>query len=448
MTVRLPAHGLLFTLLLSMAPPAASAPPTDELTAAPLALPRGEPTGLVFLFTTAAGRDDAIEAAARRLTDEGYAVSIVDSPGYLQAVERMSGSCLDVIPGLERASKRIQARFHRRTYFSPLVAGSAEGAAIAWAILSQAPDATIGGAAMDGLATAVPTSRPFCPGRSTSRSGTAFSYRPATGIDGFVRVVPRPGEEAAAEAFVAALAPGQGVVLPRSDDADLAERMAELTDLPARQGPRPLLDDLPVIEMPADGGSPLLVVMWSGDGGWRDLDKQIALWLQRRGVAVVGIDALRYFWSARTPAQLVSDQVRIIDRYTKAWKRDRVVLAGYSFGADILPLTVNRLPTPVADRVVQVSLIGLSTWADLEFHVTGWIADAPRPTSLPTAPELARLDRARVQCIYGEEETDSGCLLPQVAGAEVIRTRGGHHLDGDYEAVARVILAGALRRSG
>ena len=59
-----------------------------------------------------------------------------------------------------------------------------------------------------------------------------------------------------------------------------------------------------------------------------------------------------------------------------------------------------------------------------------------------------RLDLARVQCFYGEEEEDTLCRAPELAAAERIGTRGGHHFDGDYAKLAQRILDGALRRSG
>ena len=50
---------------------------------------------------------------------------------------------------------------------------------------------------------------------------------------------------------------------------------------------------------------------------------------------------------------------------------------------------------------------------------------------------------ALVQCFYGAEDGESGCLLPELKGAELIRTAGGHHFDGGYEALADAIMAPA-----
>jgi type IV secretory pathway VirJ component len=61
-------------------------------------------------------------------------------------------------------------------------------------------------------------------------------------------------------------------------------------------------------------------------------------------------------------------------------------------------------------------------------------------------PELAELDPAQLQCVYGRDETDTLCREPRLARAEIIETAGGHHFDGDYAALAARIHAGVERR--
>lgn len=205
--------------------------------------------------------------------------------------------------------------------------------------------------------------------------------------------------------------------------------------------PAPLAD-LPLVELPAESGDPRFVVIWSGDGGWRDLDKVIGEKLASQGIAVVGVDTLHYFWSRKSPEQVAADLGAVIDHYAEAWQRPEVILVGYSFGADILPFAYNRLPDGARARVKQLSLLALSTFADFEVHVSGWLVDGRHIDSQDTAPELARLSGVAVQCFYGLEDTGTGCTLPALANAQVIRTTGGHHFDGDYAALAQKILAG------
>jgi len=122
-------------------------------------------------------------------------------------------------------------------------------------------------------------------------------------------------------------------------------------------------------------------------------------------------------------------------------------LIGYSFGADVLPFLYDRLPQESKQRVAQISLLGLSSAADFEIKVTGWLGASHSKAAQPTQPALAPIDPALLQCFYGEKEEDTLCPLLAGRGAEAVRTTGGHHFDGDYAALARRILAGLNART-
>ncbi len=83
----------------------------------------------------------------------------------------------------------------------------------------------------------------------------------------------------------------------------------------------PDLGNLPVIEVPAQAGTAsgdTFAIIMSGDGGWAGLDKEVALALSAPGIPVVGLDSLRYFWTARTPDGLAADIDRMIRYYLAA----------------------------------------------------------------------------------------------------------------------------------
>ena len=118
-------------------------------------------------------------------------------------------------------------------------------------------------------------------------------------------------------------------------------------------------------ETPAakDGG--VLAVVYSGDGGWARIDKAMAKALSQAGADVVGVDALRYFSTRRTPQEAADDLAQVIRRRAGA---RRVVLVGYSFGAGALPVMADRLPADVRGRVTHLVLIGLPQEGELKFH--------------------------------------------------------------------------------
>jgi type IV secretory pathway VirJ component len=202
---------------------------------------------------------------------------------------------------------------------------------------------------------------------------------------------------------------------------------------------------LPLVELPAAHPNGKLAVVISGDGGWRDLDKTIGEQLQKDGVSVVGWDALRYFWSEKTPEQVSRDLSRVLRVYGARWHANSYALIGYSFGADVMPFAYNRLPGPLRDKVSIVSLLGFAKAADFQVRVTGWLGMPASDRALPAKPAVDRLPAGLVQCFYGEDEEDTLC--PALAGTqEVIRTSGGHHFGHDYDALEKQILSGWVKR--
>src|SRR5262249_33900722 len=151
----------------------------------------------------------------------------------------------------------------------------------------------------------------------------------------------------------------------------------------------PEVADLPLVEVPAvaGGAGDEMAVIVTGDGGWAELDKSVAYALASAGVPTVGWSGLRYFSTPPTPAGASADLARIIVHYTEAWHKARVMLLGYSFGADVLPFLVTRLPSDIGRHVSKVALLGLSQTASFEFHVADWFGGMPKAT-YRTVPEI------------------------------------------------------------
>jgi type IV secretory pathway VirJ component len=195
--------------------------------------------------------------------------------------------------------------------------------------------------------------------------------------------------------------------------------------------------DTGVHRAPTSGANAFALLL-TGDGGWAGLDQEVSAQLAARGLPVVGLNTLKYFWKARTPEQAAADVARVLRHYLEVWKKDGVVLVGYSFGADVLPFIVNRLPEELRARLASLNLIGLSGDAEFEIHVTDWIPGGS-DGGLPVAPELARLGTVPVRCFYGEGEADSLC--PSLPKSSAVQIGTGHHLSGRYEEIAQRILA-------
>jgi type IV secretory pathway VirJ component len=407
--------------------------------------PAAAPVALVFLLSDEAGWSPVWERAALALRADGAAVVGIDLAAYLGGLRASDDGCHYVVSELEALSKLVQRELGSERYLSPILAGAGPGGTFAYAALAQAPAATIAGAVSVDPTPALATRVAFCPGAPAAPApGGGFTYGRAPALPGFWRVDPD-----------SALAPDLEPLAQRgvgtSDGADRAERVVALLEPvlahSADGATATDLRDLPLSVIPADPPGPWMAVIWSGDGGWRDIDKRIGEVLGRGGAPVVGVDSLRYFWRRKTPEQVAHDLAAIISHYGDVWGTRRVVLVGYSFGAGILPFAVNRLPPDVRARILQISLLGLEPRAVFEFHLQGWLGHESAE-DLSVLPELQRIDLGLLQCFYGEQEPETLCRAPELAGAERIATSGGHHFDGDYPSLARRIAEGAQRRLG
>ena len=208
--------------------------------------------------------------------------------------------------------------------------------------------------------------------------------------------------------------------------------LAEVADLP-----------LTIVADPAARHTDVMAVMYSGDGGWAGIDRDLAAHLAAAGVPVVGIDSLSYFWNARTPVQAGRDAGRIVERFSREWHRPRVIFIGYSFGADDLPYIVGNLPPAIRPMVARLSMLGLSGTADFQFHLMSWL-DISADNGLPTLPAIERLRGTPMQCIRGEKEKGSACPSIPATLVEQIALPGGHHFDNNGAALAAVILRGIV----
>jgi phosphatidylglycerol lysyltransferase len=416
--------------------------------------PDGAMHGLVVLFSDAKGWNAASDKTAEALARDGALVAGVDLSTYFKEIGPGHNTCSDAVSTIELISRELQRQRGNSTYWTPILAGAGEGGAFAAATLAQAPPATIAGAVSLDPTANLQMPVPPCPNKSSAAATGGFSYGPWRSLNGFWVAGFDGAGDLAGRARITELK-AQDTPITIEDVTGEGAPEAGMAALvrpylgKSRDVASPAIAGLPLIALPAMPHGPLLAIVFSGDGGWRDLDRSIAEKIRSEGVSVVGWDSLRYFWSRKTPAQTARDLGAVIDTYSARWGAAKVALIGYSFGAGVLPFAYDRLPPEAKRRVVQLSLLGFASTADFEISMLGWLGAPPTKNALPTRPALASIDPSMIQCFYGRDEGESLCpSLAKADKAEVIETGGGHHFDGDYDALAERILAGFRRRAG
>lgn len=413
-------------------------------------------TGVVFVISNADGWD-TMEQAALDAVALGGAIGVgVDLRTWRAALSRETErDCLFLPADIEHLARQLYRRHEAAYYRAPLVIGFGEGAALALAIAAQTPNAsfaeTIGETLAIDPTEAIALPKRLCteaPYRETAR-GYAYGFSPGA-LPNPVRIVLSASANPSGRAHAESLKLHHPDILITANAGGPARVLAvEAAAIADRLKPDDHALDLPLVEHIVTPAHDTAAIFYSGDGGWREIDQRIAARLNSEGVPVIGVDALRYFWSEKSPQQTANDLSAIIAHYRQRLGVSKIVLIGYSFGANILPKVYGLLPEEERKSVSFLSLLALSRHADFEIAIAGWLGAAGTGREGDPAVHLQAVEAAKIQCVYGLEEKDSGCpaLGPRVAeGAQLIARPGGHHFDENYEHIADEILARILPR--
>lgn len=405
--------------------------------------PEGEPAAFVFYISDEDGLTGTLTAQAETLVSRGAAVALIDLNTFVrkEAETEDDDTCHYAFGDLEDLARVAQRQLGMTAWRWPIMLGAGKGGTLAYLTIAQAPENTAAGAISLGFSAAFKSKLPLCPGAANNgKDGDTYTYAPMADIPGRWDLIVPAKPDPSIQAFVDASS-SAGVIVNGGSDQDrfaaAADAVFDIASQPAGE-----LDDLPLVELPAKGHPTTLLVFISGDGGWRDIDKQIGEYLAAHGVSVVGVDSLRYFWSEKTPAQIAADLDRILTHYVARWRIKNAALGGYSFGADVIPLAWRQISPANQERISLLALMGLEPSADLQVTVNGWLGMSSS-SEVDVRPYLAQLPKTKVMCFYGADEQKDGetaCTANQLAGATRLERPGGHHFDGDYEPVARLIL--------
>jgi type IV secretory pathway VirJ component len=411
----------------------------ERLVDVPVMEPDDDPQGLVILVSGKGGPTDTDRRLAKALVARDMVVLPVDLETYRKQLDTADGECMYLGSDIENIAKEALRTIGGEDYFHPVVAGIGEGGTLAYAAVADAPVATMAGAVALDPAPSLVTPLPTCPGATTTKvDGGGFSY--ALDAD-----LPSPATLIAAQPLAGTAAPVasgplKAVAIVEPDENKRFDAMVDSIVATAKKDAS--TNALPIVDIPATGKPYALALFYSGDGGWRDLDKEIGDEMATKGVHVVGIDSLRYFWSERTPQEIADEAVLMIERADPTGKLP-VAIYGYSFGADTFPFAWKLLPASIQQRIRFVALLGTEDMTTFQVTVGGWLGLGG---DQPVAPEIARIPPERVLCVYGEEEDDTVCTDPSLAAIEKLKTEGGHHFDEDYVGLAAKLLAAMQKR--
>ncbi len=427
-------------------------------------VPHAPTTRVVLFISGDGGWNLGVVDMARRIAPTAVVIGI--SFPKLSHAALQAGGCWYPAGDLETLSHAAQKRLGLTEYHAPALVGYSSGATLVYAALAPAPPTTFAGGVSLGFCSDLDVGRPVC--HSTGWSPVFdpkkhLSWLPA------VRSLARPwyllhGKQDQVclpdqtRRFVSGIAnahlveldgTGHGFAKPIHWGKPFDDALAEIwkANEPA-PSPKPETPAFAAVEerlnrlrLPLEyrwprGNASAWVVFFSGDGGWASLDEAVAETLTSRGIAVVGISSLRYFWREKTATQVGSDLRDILQSVGRP-----AFVGGYSFGAEVVPVVLRAWPTAERSSVDGLTLVAPGPSASFEIDPLDWVRTPREDPNTRVAPAVQDL-RLPTLCVTGTEETGSACgALPGAPVYRVVRLPGSHHFDGNYAAVGNTIVA-------
>jgi dienelactone hydrolase len=196
-----------------------------------------------------------------------------------------------------------------------------------------------------------------------------------------------------------------------------------------------------------------VVIVISGDGGWRGLIHDVAQRLAAQGHWVIGVDAKSYLESlskptALEPAQVTKDFSQIARLAQGQAGIKKMVLVGWSEGAGLAVLA-GLEPSLRADMggVVAIGLPELSElawrWSDATIYLTHKVPNEPTFNTKDYVGRLAPVPLVIIQSTHDEfvplETARAIFAHAQEPKQLILIEAGGHHFDGQLPAFWQAI---------
>ena len=178
---------------------------------------------------------------------------------------------------------------------------------------------------------------------------------------------------------------------------------------------------LPVKEWNSSLQIPFVLYI-TGDGGFNNFSTSLCTAINKKGYSITALNAKSYFWETKSPEDAAKDVSGLITEYLSLWKRNEVILVGYSFGADVMPFIQTRLSPGVINKIRHTVLFSPSKNTDFTIHL--FYGD----DGSSVISEINKLNRP-VLIVFGDEEKDLPDKQISNKNVLVMKVAGDHHYD-------------------
>ena len=193
-----------------------------------------------------------------------------------------------------------------------------------------------------------------------------------------------------------------------------------------------------IIYQPSSTVSKKMAIMLSGDGGWLGFNDTLAVAFAKKGYHVIGFNSRTYFWHRKTPEETAKVFSDLITKYGAEWNIKRIVLSGYSFGADVVPFIYNRLPGELKSKISKLQLLSPFLSTDFKVRLSDLIMTGNDNRTYKVKDEVQRIT-IPIFCFYGASENPKPLADLSMKNFFIRTVPGDHHYLNSYRQIVHTM---------
>lgn len=195
---------------------------------------------------------------------------------------------------------------------------------------------------------------------------------------------------------------------------------------------------LPLKEWSYSASKPIIFYI-SGDGGFNNFSTSLCTQLNQSGFAVTALNAKSWFWDKKTPELTTSQIASYLKTKLEENTNRQIVLIGYSFGADVMPFIVNRLPNDLKQKLSSVIMLSPSSSTDFEIHLSDmWGSNKKR--SMDVLSEINKMGTQKTTILFGEDDISFTAEQILLKNFSRLVLPGGHSFEGNTAELVKKIV--------
>lgn len=195
----------------------------------------------------------------------------------------------------------------------------------------------------------------------------------------------------------------------------------------------------PVSEWNSNSDKPIVFYI-SGDAGFNTFSKTFSQELHRYGYDVFALNTKKYFWTKKTPSRASKDTENYLKQAIKDRTNKKIIIIGYSYGADVAPFIYNRFDRDFQKNIQDLIIIGPSKVNDFEIHLEEYVTGHMQH-GFSVVNEINQLKNVPFTLVVSDLER---AYFPKneitLKNYQFLHLPGDHHFGGNTKMLADAII--------